>query len=53
MYFSFHFLENGASLASEFLSSEMCQAEIDGNCTTGALQEGNMSCNTGFNMELA
>ncbi|KAI3370185.1 hypothetical protein L3Q82_024963 [Scortum barcoo] len=31
--------QNGATLASEFLSGGMCQGGIDENCTTGALLE--------------
>lgn len=40
------FLENGASLANEFLSAGVCQGGIDQNCTTVAVQEGNVYWNT-------
>lgn len=41
-------LENGASLAGEFLSAGMCPGGTDENCTTEALQEGEDNSNTGF-----
>lgn len=33
-------LENGGSLASEFLSTGMCQGGMNDNCTTGVAQKG-------------
>lgn len=41
-----YFLENGASLTDEFLSAGVCQGGIDQNCTTVAVQEGDVYWNT-------
>lgn len=41
-YFAFFCfgLESGGSLASEFLTTGMCQGGINENCTTGVTQKG-------------